>query len=160
MGQIIWNIPSTSTMEAPCWLICFSKKTQKNKKHSMIWFDINLISYIYCFWISHWISVTRSATFLATNFTRKMPESLDFMYSFTFILENIRYLNFTEKDLIHKKLWIVLQFSSGPQGPIIRTKFTISRKFEQLQVKLCYHVFPSMKVERYMESELSGIFHE
>ena len=59
---------------------------------------------------------------------------------------------------IHTKLWIFFQFSLGPQGPISRTKFTISCELGLYNVKLQYHMFSSMKVEEYMESELSGIF--
>ena len=47
----------------------------------------------------------------------------------------------------------------GSQGLEINwNKFTISCKFDTLQVKWCYHMFSSIKMEEYMESELSGIF--
>ena len=50
------------------------------------------------------------------------------------------------------------EFSLGPRGPIIETKFTISWKFGPIQVKLWQHMFSSMKMEEYMESELFCIF--
>ena len=59
---------------------------------------------------------------------------------------------------IHKKLWILLQFSLVPPGPIFGMKFTISCEFGPLRVKWWYHMFSSIKIEEYMESELSGIF--
>ena len=59
---------------------------------------------------------------------------------------------------IHKKLWILLQFSLVPPGPIFGMKFTISCEFGSLRLKWWYHMFSSIKMEEYMESELSGIF--
>ena len=59
---------------------------------------------------------------------------------------------------IHKKLWILLQFSLVPPGPIFGMKFTISCEFGPLRLKWWYHMFSSIKMEEYMESELSGIF--
>ena len=56
---------------------------------------------------------------------------------------------------IHKKLWILFLFSLSPQGSIIWTKITISCEFRALRVKLW---FSRMKMEEYMESELSSIF--
>ena len=41
---------------------------------------------------------------------------------------------------------------------MIGTKFTISFEFSLHKVKLQYHIFSSMKIEEYTESELSGIF--
>ena len=49
------------------------------------------------------------------------------------------------------QLWV-------PRDPnYIRTKFIISYEFCPLQVKL-WHMFSGMKMEKYMESELSVIF--
>ena len=59
---------------------------------------------------------------------------------------------------IHTDLWTLFQFSSGSREPITGTKFTISCEFGLLKVKLQYHMFSSMKIEEYMEYELSGIF--
>ena len=59
---------------------------------------------------------------------------------------------------IHKKLWILLKFSLVPLGPIFGMKFTISCEFGPLRVKWWYHMFSRIKMEEYMESELSGIF--
>ena len=56
------------------------------------------------------------------------------------------------------KCWILLQFGSAPLGPIIGKKFTVSCVFGLNKVKLQYHMFSSMKIEEYMESDLSGIF--
>ena len=50
------------------------------------------------------------------------------------------------------------QFSLGPQGLTIGAKLTISFEFSTLQVKWWYHIFSSMIKEKYVESELSGIF--
>ena len=61
-------------------------------------------------------------------------------------------------DQIHKKLWILLQFSLGPRGHIFETKFTISCEFGPLRVKWWYHMFSSRKLEEYIEFGLSGIF--
>ena len=47
----------------------------------------------------------------------------------------------------------------GPPGPELNwNKFTISWENGTLQVKWGYHTFSSIKMEDYMESELSGIF--
>ena len=59
--------------------------------------------------------------------TRKMLERSDSIYSSNAMLENILYYIFFLKwTKIHKKLWILFQFSLSPRGPIIGTKFTIS----------------------------------
>ena len=42
-----------------------------------------------------WVPGDPSTIFLATNFSRKMPESSDSMYSSIFMLENIWYHHFT-----------------------------------------------------------------
>ena len=50
------------------------------------------------------------------------------------------------------------QFNSGPRGPTIGTKFTISCEFGPLPVKWWCHMFSNMKWKEYMEYELFGIF--
>ena len=59
---------------------------------------------------------------------------------------------------IHTKLWILFQFSSSPRGPIIGTKYTISCEFGLHKLKLQNHLFSSMKIEEYIEPELSCAF--
>ena len=63
-----------------------------------------------------------------------------------------------EVERIHTKLLILLQFSLGHRGPIIGTKFTIFFEFVLHKIKLQYHMFSSMKIEEYMEYDLSDIF--
>ena len=47
----------------------------------------------------------------------------------------------------------------APWGPELNwNKFTISYEFSPLLVKWWYHMFSSIVMEEYMESELSGIF--
>ena len=47
----------------------------------------------------------------------------------------------------------------GHQGPELNwNKFIISCEFDQLHEKWWYHIFPSIKMEEYMEPELSGFF--
>ena len=47
----------------------------------------------------------------------------------------------------------------GPQGPELNwNKFRFSYEFGPLQVKWWYHMFSSIKMEEYMESEPSDIF--
>ena len=47
----------------------------------------------------------------------------------------------------------------GPQGLEINwNKFTISCEYGTLQVKLGYHMFSSIKKEKYMKFQLSDIF--
>ena len=64
-----------------------------------------------------------------------------------------------EYDIIilpERKLWIWFLSSSDPGGPTTGTKFIIPCEFSPLQVKL--HHVSNMKMEEYMEFELSGIF--
>ena len=51
----------------------------------------------------------------------------------------------------------LFQFSLGPGGPTLETKFTISCEFGPVQVKWWCHMFSNMKKEEYMEYELPGI---
>ena len=47
----------------------------------------------------------------------------------------------------------------GSQGTRIKLEqFTISCEFDPLEIKWWYHMFSSIKMEEYMEPELSGIF--
>ena len=57
-------------------------------------------------------------------------------------------------DRIHAKLWILFQFSSGPRGPILEQ----NSQFLAHKVKLQCHMFSSMKIQKYMDSELFDIF--
>ena len=47
---------------------------------------------------------------------------------------------------------------SGSNSHEIATKLTISGEFGLLKVKVQYHMFSGIKIEEYMESEISGIF--
>ena len=51
---------------------------------------------------------------------------------------------------------VAIEFAS--QGTHNWKKITISCEFGTLQVKLWYHMFSSMKLDKYMESGPSGIF--
>ena len=82
-----------------------------------------------------------NTTFLMTTSTSK-PESSDSMYSPFFMLETYDIIILPEVDWIHK---------------ILLYKFTISCEFGSVQVKWLY-MFSSIKLEEYVESELSGIF--
>ena len=106
-----------------------------------------------------WDSRYRSIIFLVTTFTQQMPESSDSVYSYILMLENIIwYHHFTSIGPNSQEIVNLYQFSLGPEGLIIGTKFTISCEFSPLKVKRWYHMFSSMKKEKYKESELSGIF--
>ena len=64
------------------------------------------------------------------------------------------YLKWTEFKKIVDFVPIV-----GPHGPKLNwNKFIISCKYNPLQVKWWYHMFSSIKMEEYMESELFGFF--
>ena len=82
-----------------------------------------------------------NTTFLMTTSTSK-PESSDSMYSPVFMLQTYDIIILPEVDWIHK---------------ILRYKFTISCEFGSVQIKSLY-MFCSIKLEEYVESELSGIF--
>ena len=98
-----------------------------------------------------------NTTFSAIGFTQQMPESSDSMYSsHSCMLENIWY-NFTRRES-NSHVQILLQYRSGPRAPINKRKFKISYRFGLHKVKIQYDMFSSMKIEEYMESELSGTF--
>ena len=78
---------------------------------------------------------------LPTIFAQKMPESSGSMYSSILMLGNIWYYHFTWSGPNSQEIVNLFQFSSGPRGPTIGTKFTISCEFSPLQVKWWCHVF-------------------
>lgn len=54
-------------------------------------------------------------TFLTMIFTRNIPKTSGSVYSSIFLLQTI-YHNFTWGGQNSQKMWILLQFSSGPPG--------------------------------------------
>ena len=96
-----------------------------------------------------------SSIFLATNFTWKMPECSSSMYSFFYMLENIRYHILPEVGQIHRKLLILFKLWDPDLNS---NKFLFFYEIGPLQVKWWYQMFCSIKMEQHMEPELSGIF--
>ena len=90
--------------------------------------------------------------------TQKMPEILGSIHFSIVMLENTWYHHFIWSGPNSQEIVNFFQFSSGPRGPTIGTKFTISCEFGPLQVKWWRHMFSNMKNEECMESELSSIF--
>ena len=95
---------------------------------------------------------------MVTSSTRKIPESQipwipPFSYQKTYDI-----IILPEVDWIHKKFLILFSFSLGPWGPIIGAKFAVSWEFGPIQVKLWQCMFSSMKMEKYMESDLFCMF--
>ena len=88
-----------------------------------------------------------------TTFTQKISESISFMYFSILMLENILDHHFTWSGLNSQKI-----VTSGPHGPTIGTKFTISCELGPYQVKWWCHMFSYIKKEEYMEFKLSGKF--
>ena len=87
-----------------------------------------------------------------------MPRSSDFMHSFYFMLEKIWYHHFTWSEPNSQEI-VKFVPTAGPRGPELNcSKFTISCEFYPLQAKWWYHMFSSIKMEEYMQAELSGIF--
>ena len=79
------------------------------------------------------------------------------MYYSYFMLENIWHHHFTWSGPNSQEIVNFVPIV-GPQGPKVNwNQFTISCEFDPLQVKW-YHIFPSIKMEEYMEPELSSIF--
>ena len=74
------------------------------------------------------------------------------------LLEKCHIITLSKVDWIHKKLFILFLLSSSLRGSMIGTNITISSEFSSLHVKLWYHMFSSMKMEKNMESELSTFF--
>ena len=74
-----------------------------------------------------------------------MPEISDSLYPSILMLQNIWYHHFTWSGPNSQEIVNLFQFSSGPQGPTIGTKFTISCEFGPLQVKWWCHMFSNMK---------------
>ena len=92
------------------------------------------------------------------HFYSKMPRSSDSIYSSYFMLENIWHHHFTWSRSNSREL-VNLVPIAGPRGPELnRNNFTISSKFDSLQVKWWCHMSSSIKIEEYMEPELSGLF--
>ena len=105
-----------------------------------------------------WVHRDPSSIFLKTTFTRKMPGSSDSMYSSYFMFENIWHHHFTWSGLNSQKIVDFVPIV-GPHGLKLNwNKFIISCKYDPLQVKWWYHMFSSIKMEEYMESELFGFF--
>ena len=105
-----------------------------------------------------WIPRDASSIFLATIFTRKVPRSSDSMYSFYFLLENIWHPYFTWSRPNSQE---IMNFAPivGSRGPELNwNKFKISCEFDPLDIRWWYHMFSSIKMEEYMEPELSGFF--
>ena len=83
-----------------------------------------------------------------------MQESSNSMYSSIFMLKKT-----------HMIPWFYLKWTEFTRNSefcfnfvLIGTKFTVSCEFGLHKLKLQHHVFSSMKIEEYMESEVSGIF--
>ena len=105
-----------------------------------------------------WIPRDPSSIFLATTFTRKMSGSSHSMYSSYFMLENTGHHPFTWSGPNSQEIVNFVPIL-GPRGPELNwNKFTISCEFDPRQVKWWYHMFSSIKMEEYMEPELSGLF--
>ena len=92
------------------------------------------------------------------HFYSKMPKSSNPIYSSFFMLENIWYHHFTRSGPNSQEIVSFFSFV-GPQRPELNwNKFTISCEFGTLEVKWWHHMFSSIEMEEYLESELSGIF--
>ena len=83
-----------------------------------------------------------------------MQESSNSMYSSIFMLKKT-----------HMIPWFYLKWTEFTRNRefcfnfvLIGTKFTVSFEFGLHRLKSQHHVFSSMKIEEYMESEVSGIF--
>ena len=86
------------------------------------------------------------------QFYSKNAKKLRFHYSFDFMLENMWHHHFTRSEPNSQEI-VNFVLIVGPRGPELNWN-----KFDPLQVKWWYHVFSSIKMEEYMEPELSGIF--
>ena len=84
-------------------------------------------------------------------FTRKMPESLDSMYSSFFMLENIWHHYFNRSGPNSKEIVNFVPILGPQEQKLNWNKFTTSSEFGPLQVKWWYHMFSSIKIEEYME---------
>ena len=113
----------------------------------VILFRMNItLTHIYIKWVR-----ADPSTILGNQFSLKNARKLRLHVFFYFVARK----HISQFFRIHKKLWILFLFSLSPQGSIIWTKITISCEFRALRVKLW---FSRMKMEEYMESELSSIF--
>ena len=75
------------------------------------------------------------------HFSSKNARKLRFLYSSILLLRTIWYFHFTWSGPNSQETVNLFQFSSGPWGPTIGTKLTISCEFGLLQVKWWCHVF-------------------
>ena len=73
-----------------------------------------------------------STILLATIFAQKNARSWGSMYPSILMLGNIWYYHFTWSGPNSQEIGNLFQFNSGPQGPTIKTKFTISCEFRPL----------------------------
>ena len=112
-----------------------------NTSKAVLWFPVNFLSLI---WIKC-VPRDQSNIFLATIFTKKMPESSGSMHSSILVLENICYYHFTWSGPNSQEIVDLFQFSSGPRGPAIGRKFTIPCEFGPLQAKWWCFMFSNMK---------------
>ena len=87
-----------------------------------------------------------------------MSENSDSMYSFSFVLESMWHHHFTWSGPNSEEIVNFIPIV-GPQGRELNwNKFKISREFGPLQVKQWYWIFSSIKMEEYIEPDLSGNF--
>ena len=90
------------------------------------------------------------------HFYSKNVKKLRFNYSSYFMLENIWHHHFTSSGPNSQEIVNFVPIV-GPQRPELNwNKFTISCEFDLLQGKWWYYMFSSIKMEEYMEPELSG----
>ena len=92
-----------------------------------------------------WLPGDPSKIFLVTIFAQKVPERSGSMYSSILMLENIWHHHFSWSEPNSQEIANLLQFSSGPPGTKIGTKFTVFCEFSPLQEKWRWHMFSNMK---------------
>ena len=103
-----------------------------------------------------WVPGDPSTIFLATSFTQRMPEISVSMYPSILMLGDIWNYHFTLSGPNLQEIVNLFQFSSGPRGPTIGTKFTISCEFYPLQVKWWCHMFSNIWVKVVVKNILLG----
>ena len=131
------------------YLLNFSFKFQPNvcnRCQDLLMMPMNLndiaILTLIC---TKWIPGDQINIFLVTIFAQKMPERSHSMYSSLLIIENICHHHFSWIGSNIQEIVNLFQFSSGPRGRTIGTKFTVSCQFGQLQGKWWCHMFSNMK---------------
>ena len=103
-----------------------------------------------------WVPRDPRSIFLATTFAGIISRSSDSMYFSYFMLENIWQDHLPEVDENSQEIVNFVPIV-GPLVPELNwNKFTISWEFGPVQVKW-YHLFSGIKMEEYMEPELSDI---